>query len=201
MEHIERVQWAEACQMFYAAYAKFQIDGTDAHWYEYNGRNIEIAFSFESDCIMVQLYCPEVLRRLNGYFDISAEQNVELISMLHWLIWEAEDPSVYSIETADSEQEYNSLRDILTDRYCRCYYTYCAEDYWKGEDEERFILSLHGKRIRVCFYPSDMWDVNGYIDVKVQCLENGKQFKTIVLQEEDNPEEIIRAIQRMAWEN
>lgn len=201
MEHIERVQWAEACQMFYAAYAKFQIDGTDAHWYECNGRNIEIAFSGNSDSIMVQFYCPEVLRRLSGYFGILVENNVELISMLYWLIWEAEAPSVYSIETADSEQEYELLRATLTDRYRRCYYNYCVEEYWKGEGEERFIIALHGRQIRVCFYASDRWDVDGYIDVKLHCLETGEQFKTIVLQEENNPEEIIREIQRMAWED
>ena len=49
MEHIERVQWVEDCQMFFDAYVKFRIDGTEAHWYECNGRNIEIAFSGDSD--------------------------------------------------------------------------------------------------------------------------------------------------------
>lgn len=200
MEYIEREQRVEECQMFFDAYVKFCIDGTEAHWYECNGRNIEIAFSEGSDCIMVQLYCPEVLRRLSAYFGRATDRNEVLISMLHWLIWEAKDPSVYSIETADSEQEYDLLKAILTYRYRRCYYI-CANDYWKGEGEERFIISLHDKQIRVCFYPDDMWDLNGYIYVKLRCLETGKKFNTMVLLEEDNPEEIIREIQRMAWEN
>ena len=129
MEYIERMQWIEACQMFFDAYAKFQIDGTEAHWYECNYRNIEIAFSRDSDCITVQLYCPEILRRQSGGFGITTEQNEEIISMLYWLIWEAEKLSVYSIETADSEQEYDQLRAILTDRYHQCYYTYCADGF------------------------------------------------------------------------
>ena len=33
MDYIEREQWIEVCQMFFDAYAKFQIDGTEAHWY------------------------------------------------------------------------------------------------------------------------------------------------------------------------
>ena len=120
--------------------------------------------------------------------------------MLRWLMWEAAFPDVYDITTADSEKEYKQIRTILTARYSRCYYTYCAEDYWKGEGEERFIIALHGKQIRVCFYPSDMWDVNGYIDVKLVSLETGERFASVIQQDEDDPEEIIREIQRMAWE-
>ena len=30
MEYIERVQWVEACKMFFDAYVKFQIDRTEA---------------------------------------------------------------------------------------------------------------------------------------------------------------------------
>lgn len=200
MEYIERKQWIEACQMFFDAYVKFQMDGTEAHWYECNSRNIEIAFSGDSDCITVQLYCPELLRRLSGCFGMTTERNEEIISMLYWLIWEAERLSIYSIETADSEQEYYQLRAILTDRYRRCYYTYCADDDWKGEGEERFIIALHGKQIRVCFYPNANWDANGYIDVKLVSLETGERFNSVVPQNEDDPEEIIREIQRMAWE-
>jgi len=48
MDNIEREQWIEVCQMFFDAYAKFQIDGTEAHWYGCNYRNIEIAFI---DCV------------------------------------------------------------------------------------------------------------------------------------------------------
>ena len=33
MDHIERVHWIEACQMFFDAYVKFQIDRTEAQAY------------------------------------------------------------------------------------------------------------------------------------------------------------------------
>ena len=33
MDNIEREQWIEVCQMFFDAYAKFQIDGTEAQAY------------------------------------------------------------------------------------------------------------------------------------------------------------------------
>ena len=197
MEYVERVQWVEACQMFFDAYVKFQIDGTEAHWYQCNYRNIEIAFSGDRDSIMVQLYCPEVLKSLSGYFGMSVERNEELISMLHWLIWEAKAPSVYSIDTTDSEQECDLLRDILIAHYQSCYYV-CD---WKGEGEERLIIRLHGVRMNVSFYPNDMYDLNGYIDVKVQCPETGEQFDTVVPREEDDPLYLIREIQRMAWVN
>ena len=194
MDRIERTQRAESYRMFFDAYAKFRTDGTEAHWYECNGRNIEIAFSERGDWIWVELYCPEILRSLSDCFGMAAERNEKIISMLHWLIWEAEEPGVYSIETADSDQEYDQLRVILTDHYRRCYYV-CD---WKGEGEERFIIKIHGVQITVCFSPDDGCDINGSIDVKVRCLETGEQFNTVVLQEEDDPEEIIRAIQCMA---
>jgi len=200
MEYIERVQWVEACQMFFDAYVKYQMDGTEAHWYESNDRSIEISFFDNGGDLMVKLFCPEVMRTLTGYSDGSADKTEKIITMLRWLVWEAAFPDVYDITTADSEKEYKQIRTILTTRYSRCYYTYCAEDYWKGEGEERFIIALHGKQVRVCFYPSDMWDVNGYIDVKLVSLESGECFDTVIPQDEDYPVEIIREIQRMAWE-
>ena len=200
MDDIEREQWIEVCQMFFDAYVKFQIDGTEAHWYESNDRSIEIAFFDNGGDLMVKLFCPEVMRTLTGYSDGSADKTEKIITMLRWLVWEAAFPNVYDITTADSEQEYDLLRAILIDRYRRCYYTYCANDDWKGEGEERFIIALHSKQIRVCFYPSDMRDVNGYIDVKLVSLESGERFDTVIPQDEDYPEEIIREIQRMAWE-
>lgn len=200
MDYIERKQWIEACQMFFDAYVKYQMDGTEAHWYESNDRSIEIAFFDNGGDLMVKLFCPEVMRTLTGYSDGSAYKTEKIITMLRWLVWEAAFPDVYDITTADSEQEYDLLRAILIDRYRRCYYTYCANDDWKGEGEERFIIALHSKQIRVCFYPSDMWDVNGYIDVKLVSLESGERFDTVIPQDEDYPEEIIREIQRMAWE-
>ena len=80
------MQWIDACQMFFDAYVKFQIDGREVHWYECNGRNIEIAFSECGDWISVKLYCPEILKSLGDYFGMSTERNEELISMLCWLI-------------------------------------------------------------------------------------------------------------------
>ena len=199
MEYIERVQWVEACQMFFNAYVKFHIDGTEAHWYECNGRNIEIAFSGDSDCIMVQLYCPEVLRRLSAYFGRATERNEELISMLHWLIWEAEEPGIYSIETADSEQEYGLLKDILTYRFSGCYYI-CGD--WVGEGQAVFIIKLHGRQIKVHLIDTDTWS-NGlrYIDVELHCLETGELLDDYIPECEESLEKIIRKIQRMAWEN
>ncbi|MBP7188196.1 MAG: hypothetical protein KBA55_15865 [Ruminococcus sp.] len=43
-------------------------------------------------------------------------------------------------------------------------------------------------------------DANGYIDVKLVSLETGERFASVIQQDEDDPEEIIREIQRMAWE-
>ena len=106
MEYIERAQWIEVCQMFFDAYVKFQIDGTEAHWYECNYRNIEIAFIDCGYFVKVQLYCPEVLRSLNGYYGRSAKNTEEIIRMLYWLAWEAEKRNSYVIKTADPEEEY-----------------------------------------------------------------------------------------------
>ena len=66
MDYIEREQWIEVCQMFFDAYVKFQLDGTEAHWYGCNYRNIEIAFIDCGYFVKVQLYCPEVLRILRA---------------------------------------------------------------------------------------------------------------------------------------
>lgn len=199
MEYIEREQWVEACQMFFDAYVKFCIDGTEVHWYECNGRNIEIAFSGDSDCIMVQLYCPEVLRRLSAYFGRATERNEVLISMLHWLIWEAEEPSIYSIETADSEQEYDLLKDILTYRFSGCYYI-CGD--WVSEGQAVFIIKLHGRQIKVHLIDTDTWS-NGlrYIDIELHCLETGELLDDYIPECKKSLEKIIRKIQRMAWEN
>ena len=101
MDYIEREQWIEVCQMFFDAYVKFQIDGTEAHWYGCNYRNIEIAFIDCGYFVKVQLYCPEVLRILNGDYGRSAKNTEEIIRMLYWLAWEAEKRNSYIIKTVN----------------------------------------------------------------------------------------------------
>lgn len=200
MDYIANLQKLDLCQAFFDAYVAFCVDGTEAHWFVCNDRNIEISFSDSIGCLSVRLYCPEILRKLSSRFDKSAVQTDKIITKIHWLAWEAEPPSVYRIDTADSDKEYDQIKLILIDRYRRCYYTYCSGDYWKGDGEERFIIQLHNKQIKVSFYTNAMWDANGYIDANLFCLETGDCFSTVVHQEEENPEEIIRAIQRMSWE-
>ena len=56
MDNIEREQWIEVCQMFFDAYVKYQMDGTEAHWYESNDRSIEISFFDNGGDLMVKLF-------------------------------------------------------------------------------------------------------------------------------------------------
>lgn len=200
MDYIEREQWIEVCQMFFDAYVKFQIDGTEAHWYGCNYRNIEIAFIDCGYFVKVQLYCPEVLRILNGDYGRSAKNTEEIIRMLYWLAWEAEKRNSYVIKTVDPEEEYQQLRKILTEKYRLCYDAYWEEDYWKETGEERVIIKLHSREIEVHFSPNVMWDVNGYIDAALFCCETDRRCSTVVHQEEKDPKEIIRLLQDMASE-
>ena len=128
MEYIEKAQWIKTCQMFFDAYVKYLIDGTESHWYECNYRNIEIAFIDCGYFVKVQLYCPEVLRSLNGYYGKLAKNTEGIIRMLYWLAWEAEKRNSYVIKTADPEEEYQQLRRILTEKYRLCYDAYWEED-------------------------------------------------------------------------
>lgn len=198
MEYIERMQWIEACQMFFDAYAKFQIDGTEAHWYECNYRNIEIAFIDCGFFVKVQLYCPEVLRSLNGYYGRLAKNTEEIIRMLYWLAWEADKSNSYVIKTADPEEEYQQLRRILTEKYRLCYDAYWEKDHWKETGEERVTIKLHSREIEVHFSTNAMWE--GYIDADLFCCKTDRRCSTVVPQEEEEPKEIIRLLQDMASE-
>lgn len=198
MEYIERMQWIEACQMFFDAYAKFQIDGTEAHWYECNYRSIEIAFIDCGFFVKVQLYCPEVLRSLNGYYGRSAKNTEEIIRMLYWLAWEAEKRNPYIIKTVNPEEEYQQLRRILTEKYRLCYDAYWEKDHWKETGEERVNIKLHSREIEVHFSTNAMW--GGYIDADLFCCETDRRCSTVVPQEEEEPKEIIRLLQDMASE-
>ena len=200
MEYIERMQWIEVCQMFFDSYAKFQIDGTEAHWYECNYRNIEIAFIDCGFFVKVQLYCPEVLRSLNGYYGRSAKNTEEIIRMLYWLAWEADKSNSYVIKATGPEEEYQQLRKILVENYRSCYDACWEDDYWKETGEERLSIQLNGREIEVHFSPNAMWDANGYIDVALFCCETGRNCSTVVHQEEEDPKEIIRLLQDMASE-
>ncbi|MCQ2469657.1 MAG: hypothetical protein MJ100_07605 [Ruminococcus sp.] len=88
MEYIERMQWIEACQMFFDAYVKYQMDDTEAHWYESNDRSIEIAFFDNGGDLMVKLFCPEVMRTLTGYSDGSADKTGKIIREIQRMAWE-----------------------------------------------------------------------------------------------------------------
>ena len=198
MDYIEREQWIEVCQMFFDAYVKFQIDGTEAHWYECNYRNIEIAFIDCGFFVKVQLYCPEVLRSLNGYYGRLAKNTEEIIRMLYWLAWEADKSNSYVIKTADPEEEYQQLRRILTEKYRLCYDAYWEKDHWKETGEERVTIKLHSREIEVHFSTNAMWE--GYIDADLFCCKTDRRCSTVVPQEEEEPKEIIRLLQDMASE-
>lgn len=184
--------------MFFDAYAKFQIDGTEAHWYECNYRNIEIAFIDCGFFVKVQLYCPEVLRSLNGYYGRLAKNTEEIIRMLYWLAWEADKSNSYVIKTADPEEEYQQLRRILTEKYRLCYDAYWEKDHWKETGEERVTIKLHSREIEVHFSTNAMWE--GYIDADLFCCKTDRRCSTVVPQEEEEPKEIIRLLQDMASE-
>lgn len=200
MDFVEREQWIEVCQMFFDAYVKFQIDGTEAHWYECNYRNIEIAFIDCGYFVKVQLYCPEALRILNGFYGRSEKDTEEIIRKLYWLAWKAYKSNSYVIKATGPEEEYQQLRKILVENYRSCYDACWEDDYWKETGEERLSIQLHGREIEVHFSPNAMWDANGYIDADLFCCETGRICSTVVHQEEEEPKEIIRLLQDMASE-
>lgn len=195
-----RKKYLEICQEFFEAYVKFRIEGVEAHWLKRNDRNIEIAFFDQGDFLKVNLYCPEIFKSLNGYYNHSAQNTEEIIRMILWLAFDAEKLYTYEIEENDYEKEYSKIKEILIERYCLCYDAIWEEDCWKGTGEERFIIKLNNKEIEVHFSPDAMWDANGFIDVTLFCLDTGRSCSTVVDQEEENPENIIRLIQDMALE-
>ena len=200
MEYIKKTQWIKTCQMFFDAYVKFLIDGKEAHWYECNYRNIEIAFIDCGYFVKVQLYCPEALRSLNGFYCRSEKDTEEIIRKLYWLAWEADKSNSYVIKATGPEEEYQQLRKILVENYRSCYDACWEDDYWKETGEERLSIQLHGREIEVHFSPNAMWDANGYIDADLFCFETDRDCSTVVHQEEKDPKEIIRLLQDMALE-
>ncbi len=200
MEYIEKTQWIKTCQMFFDAYVKYLIDGTESHWYECNYRNIEIAFIDCGYFVKVQLYCPEALRSLNGFYGRSEKDTEEIIRKLYWLAWEADKSNSYVIKATGPEEEYQQLRKILVENYRSCYDACWEDDYWKETGEERLSIQLHGREIEVHFSPNAMWDANGYIDADLFCFETDRDCSTVVHQEEKDPKEIIRLLQDMALE-
>jgi len=200
MEYFERAQWIETCKMFFDAYVDFYINGTEAHWYKCNNRNVEIAFLDCGYFVKVQLFCPEALRSLNGYYGKSEKNTEEIIRMLYWLVWEAEKKHIYVIKEESPEEEYQQLGKILAENYRLCYDAYWEEEYWKETGEERLIINLHGREIEVHFSTNAFWDRDGYIDVDICSLDTGRRCSTFVQQKVSDPEGIIRIIQDMALE-
>lgn len=195
-----REEYVEMCREFFEAYIKFRLEGTEKHWIKHNNRNIQINFFDHGDFLTVKLYCPEVLKSLSGYYNHSARNTEEIIRMILWLVFDSEELYTYEIETKDPEKEYSEIKEILIERYRLCYDAIWEDDHWKGTGEERFIIEFHDREIEVHFYPNAMWETNGFIDVNLFCLDTGRSCSTVVNQEEENPEDIIRLIQDMALE-
>lgn len=199
MDYYSRLTWIEVYQKFFEAYANFRAEGTAKHWIEHNDRKIELAFFDCGDFIQVEMYCPNIIRSLCGKYDGLAQNTEELIRMILWLTLDVEELDVYNIKASDSEEEYKELRDILVERYRKCYEDTNKED-WKDAGEESFIIELHGRRIHVYFYPCAIWDLYEYVNILLYCLDTGINCSTGIEQEKDNPEKLIRMIQDMSLE-
>ena len=80
-------RWIEISKSFIDAYSMFRKEGKETIWLKLNNRDIELSFlandNSHPDLIRVMLYCPEIERILDTYFDLSTHDTEEIIKMLN----------------------------------------------------------------------------------------------------------------------
>ena len=197
---ISEDKWIEISKSFIEAYSLFYKQGKGTNWLKLNNRDIEISFLLsdnnDSNLIKVMLYCPEIERILETSFDLSTHDTEEIIKMLYWLTQKTHFLDITKITTNDSEEEYEQLREALVGAYKNCYFD-SASKAWEEAGTEIRIIELHDRLFKVIFEPDD----DGRIDVYIYCVNTNICCTRAVSAEEKNPEEIIRLIQNIAWEN
>ena len=193
-------RWIEISRSFVDAYALFYKEGKETIWLKLNNRDIEISFfpndNTDANLIKVMLYCPEIERILETYFDLSTHDTEEIIKMLYWLAKKPQFLDITKITTSDSKEEYEQLRETLVGAYRNCYFD-SASEAWEEVGTEIRIIELHDRVFKVIFEPDD----DGRIDVYIDCVTTNISCTRCVSKDEQNPEEIIRLIQNIAWEN
>ncbi|WP_295069701.1 hypothetical protein [Ruminococcus sp.] len=196
---IPEERWIEISRSFIDAYSLFYKEGKETTWIKLNNRDIEITFlpndNNDPNLIKVILYCPEIERFLEPYFDLSTHATEEIIKMLYWLAKKPQFLDITKITTSDSEEEYEQLRETLVGAYQDCYYD-PASEAWEEVGTEIRIIELHDRVFKVIFELDD----NGIIDVYIDCVTTKNYCTRCVYIEEQNPEDIIRLIQDLAWE-
>ncbi len=193
-------RWIEISRMFIDAYSQFHSEGKVTSWLKLNNRDIEISFlpsdNIDSDLIRVMLYCPEIETILEAYFNLATHDTEEIITMLYKLAKKPRFFDITKINTNDSEEEYEIIKETLVSAYKNGHFT-SASEAWEKEGTEIRIIELHGKVFKVIFAPHD----DGLISVYINCDTTNISCTRIISIEEKNPRNIIRLIQNLAWDN
>lgn len=200
MSNILRKEWIAICREFLENGAAAFSDGKNKQWIEINGRRIEVTFIDHDDYLTVQIDCPEVHRTLRSHCDYAAHYAETAAKMILWLAFDAKVMRIYEIDTLDPVCEYRILRKLLVENYRKCYDAEWEDEYWRETGERVFMIRLYDRQIKVHFFPSAMWDIYHSVDVSLLCLDTGRIGTTVVFQDEDDPEELIRLIQNMVRE-
>ena len=192
-------RWIEISRMFIDAYSLFHTEGKVTSWLKLNNRDIEISFlpsdSIDSDLIRVMLYCPEIETILEAYFNLVTHDTEEIITMLYKLAKKPRFLDITKINTNDSEEEYEIIKETLVGAYKNCYFA--SSQTWKKIGTEIRIIELHGKVFKVIFKP----DSDGQINVYINCVTTNVSCTRAISTGEQNLKDIIRLIQNIAWEN
>ena len=162
-------RWIEISRMFIDAYSLFHTEGKVTSWLKLNNRDIEISFlpsdNIDSDLIRVMLYCPEIETILEAYFNLATHDTEEIITMLYKLAKKPRFLDITKINTNDSEEEYEIIKETLVGAYKNGHFT-SASEAWEKEGTEIRIIELHGKLFKLIFEP----DGDGRIDVYIYCV-------------------------------
>ena len=161
-------RWIEISRMFIDAYSLFHTEGKVTSWLKLNNRDIEISFlpsdNIDSDLIRVMLYCPEIETILEAYFNLATHDTEEIITMLYKLAKKPRFLDITKINTNDSEEEYEIIKETLVGAYKNCYFA--SSQTWEKIGTEIRIIELHGKLFKLIFEP----DGDGRIDVYIYCV-------------------------------
>ncbi|WP_295069697.1 hypothetical protein [Ruminococcus sp.] len=113
-------------------------------------------------------------------------------SVIQKILYLALEPECFKINTSDYYWEYELIKRIVVPAINICPYS-CES----GKEMEERSVELHSRQIRMQL----KYGRTTFIEVFLDCITTGRSKYCLVREYDEDPKELIRDIQELAWEN
>lgn len=145
---------------------------------------------YREECTDYWLVCLDTDRSLA---DFSVTEGWTPNDAIQKIMYLATEPECVLIDTTDTDWEYDAIKSIVVPAIGGLSY-----GKWWGKEQEERAVELHNKQIRIQLQYDSEEDL---INACVECTTTGNTRNCVVDRYTDDPDELIRLVQKLAGED